>query len=90
MSGDDGWIDLGHGVSVRPYTQGGIDGHAGLLERHPCTTSKDHIGMLPFNRGQRHDAWTVLSSDPWTLDGSVQCHTCGLHGWIRDGKWVPA
>jgi len=47
-----GWVDLGHGVRVRPYVQGGVPGHAGLLERHDCTTGREHTGMLPFDRGQ--------------------------------------
>jgi len=86
-----GWVDLGHGVQVRPYVQGGVPGHAGLLERHDCTTGREHTGMLPFDRGQGGpQVWRLVSSDPWTLDGSVLCHTCGLHGWIREGRWVPA
>lgn len=34
--------------------------------------------------------WTVLSWEPLTLDPSILCPTCGDHGHIRDGQWVPA
>lgn len=33
--------------------------------------------------------WKVLSWDPLTLDPSIAC-SCGDHGYIREGKWVPA
>lgn len=84
-----GWQDLGGGVSVCPYTQGGVSGKAGLLERHDCTLGGEHVGMLPFDRGQQGPRWRVVSADPLTLDGSVLCHNCGLHGHITAGRWVP-
>lgn len=34
--------------------------------------------------------WDVIAEDPLTLHPSLACNTCGHHGWIRDGKWVPA
>lgn len=33
--------------------------------------------------------WTVVSWDPLTRSPSLLCH-CGDHGFIRDGRWVPA
>lgn len=33
---------------------------------------------------------TVHSEYPWHLEASLLCPECGLHGWIRDGKWVSA
>lgn len=33
--------------------------------------------------------WTVESREPLTLSPSLLCH-CGDHGYIRDGRWVPA
>jgi hypothetical protein len=32
----------------------------------------------------------VASEEPLTIEGSLRCGACGLHGWVRDGKWVPA
>lgn len=38
--------------------------------------------------------WVVESWDPLTLSPSILCSPdkggCGLHGYIRDGQWVPA
>jgi len=33
--------------------------------------------------------WTVESWEPLTITPSLACH-CGDHGWIRDGRWIPA
>lgn len=34
--------------------------------------------------------WKVISLDPLHIDPSVECRTCGDHGFIRGGKWVKA
>ena len=37
--------------------------------------------------------WTVTQKEPLTVTPSIHCaepEGCGLHGWIRDGKWVSA
>jgi hypothetical protein len=41
--------------------------------------------------------WQVLSWEPLTLAPSILCKSrnpdgteCGSHGYIRDGRWVPA
>ena len=33
--------------------------------------------------------WTVESWEPLTLSPSLLCH-CGDHGYIKQGRWVPA
>jgi hypothetical protein len=35
--------------------------------------------------GQGH---TVLSRAPLHIEASILCDDCGLHGWVRDGRWV--
>lgn len=32
----------------------------------------------------------IVSSDPLTVTPSILCLDCGLHGWVRDGRWVAA
>jgi hypothetical protein len=34
--------------------------------------------------------WQVQSWEPLTVSPSLLCTRCGDHGFIRDGKWVPA
>lgn len=36
------------------------------------------------------DGWDVLSVNPLTLSPSLLCKACGHHGFIRQGRWVPA
>ncbi len=32
----------------------------------------------------------VVDYDPITLEGSLLCTTCGLHGWVEQGAWRSA
>jgi hypothetical protein len=88
------WIDLGDGVSVAEYTEPGHDGPAGLLWRHDCPDDprgpESGGDAVPFTPPGPPEVWTLVSSEPLTLDGSLLCRACGRHGWIRDGAWVPA
>lgn len=34
--------------------------------------------------------WDVESWEPLTLSPSLLCRNCGDHGFIREGRWVPA
>ncbi len=33
--------------------------------------------------------WKLVKEEPLTLDPSIKC-SCGLYGWIREGKWENA
>lgn len=71
-----GPTDIGHGVVITPV-------HA---FDHP-----DVVVAL----NEEHDPpdsprWTVESTEPLTLSPSLLCRGCGNHGWIREGRWVPA
>ena len=55
-------------------------------------------GAVLFDRPQvrenwpGRELWTVEQEDPLTLSPSLACACpgCGHHGWIREGRWVPA
>lgn len=80
-------------------TEDGHGGPTGLIEAHyrpdnhePCwggvswTTPSKVSGAI----------WQLVSLEPLHLEPSLLCRAnnghgeCGHHGWIRDGKWVPA
>ena len=55
---------------------GTVAGHLPLAEE------EQH--MLP--RG-KEKCWTVVQREPLTVVPSIQCGSCGLHGFITDGEW---
>lgn len=88
-------IDIGHGVSIEFAEYKGK--LVGLHEYHPNKKdpSQPCQGFVWFNveteaRCQGNPTWEVLSMDPLTLSPSILCLRCGNHGFIREGKWVPA
>lgn len=87
-------VDIGHGVTIWFYEYQGV--RAGLIEEHPSNVSPTGrcSGAVAF-RGRPTDdpqrpAWEVISEEPLTLSPSLACRTCGHHGFIREGRWVPA
>ena len=34
--------------------------------------------------------WQVIKKVPLTVHPSINCVSCGLHGWIEEDKWVSA
>ena len=94
-------IELGYDHSMTPYVQyGGGDEWVGVIVWHPigpgcqlqsCRDLGLCGGSVPFIGHARDDrpAWNVHSRDPLTLSPSLLCH-CGDHGFIQQGRWVPA
>lgn len=33
---------------------------------------------------------TIVNADPLTILPSILCLDCGTHGFIQDGRWLPA
>jgi hypothetical protein len=74
--------------------------HFGLILSHDRPDGWRGVSAITFDGPVQHQLdpnrpkWTVESLDPLTLSPSILCTTskggCGLHGFIRDGKWVPA
>lgn len=83
--------DLGHGVSWSKVVDQ-KENWIGILEWHECGEK----GLIPKGvyfenapddvRGAR---WKLVKEAPLTLGGSILCRSCGLHGFIIDGRWVP-
>lgn len=46
--------------------------------------------MMPARRYELGLGWTVKQREPLTLDPSIDCGACPLHGWIKEGRWVGA
>jgi hypothetical protein len=69
---------------------------SGLDWWHPRPDGSWCKGWIDF-RGSRwavqfgpDTGWKVEQPEPLTLSPSLLCRVCGVHGYIREGKWVPA
>lgn len=86
------WIDLGKGHILKPtHNQAGE--LVGYLDDHPRADdpSKQCGGAVRLEGyGDGGAEWKVEKAEPLTLSPSLLCRACGDHGWVREGKWVPA
>ena len=55
----------------------------------PCLGAIIFDGSVARRVTPDHPFWTVQRWEPLTVTPSLLCH-CGDHGFIRDGRWVPA
>lgn len=61
---------------------------------HWCKALED----VPEDRRAHDGCWvaagtgahTLVSREPLHLEPSLLWNCCGLHGFVRDGKWIPA
>ena len=103
MKDEDG-IDIGHGHKIW-FTGWHPDrelnpqyAHIPDIERigvlidtgNGCKSSAlfDLPGVQELMPGRA--VWEVESWDPLTLFPSLLCRLCGDHGFIQNGRWVPA
>lgn len=88
---EPGVHDLDHDVRVMFTERHGA--RVGLIESHRTPESRECSGTVTFDvpeaTGLKGPRWTVESWEPLTLSPSILC-SCGNHGFIRDGRWVPA
>lgn len=81
--------DIGHDISAElRYVGGELDG---VEYKHQCSATpiSRPFAYLPVKPAWR-DGWDVVSVEPLTLSPSILCTACKHHGYIRDGRWVPA
>lgn len=91
-------LDLGEGVFFQPTTAAWADGRCvGGIVWHTLESGVICGGAITFEHGpnenereQARPMWNVVSLDPLTLTPSVLDQQCGLHGFIADGRWLPA
>lgn len=95
MNLPEGAVDLGHDTYWSKVFRG--DEWVGIHEWHTCRDGEFGAGFIAFTGRTRPEWWSPSSptwevdrEDPLTLSPSLACQTCGHHGFIRDGRWVPA
>lgn len=64
----------------------------GLKWDHLCSTYDDPEDGPTRKRIAAHlgNGHVIVQDDPVTIEGSLLCLGCGLHGFVRDSNWVPA
>lgn len=82
-------VDIGHGVTIETCVVD--DEFYGVRYEHPSAVSptgrcSGYAPVKPHNA----DGWDVLQFEPLTLSPSLQCRACDHHGFITNGRWVPA
>lgn len=89
-------MDLGHGVLIEWMAWADHD-RVGFIETHNRPDGLGRCsGSVMFDLPGVREAfpndpvWSVESLDPLTLAPSIRCRTCGHHGFVRQGRWVPA
>lgn len=87
---EDKWEDIGHGVRISRVNFEGK--FAGIQWRHrrPDNGEECSGGFVNFAGRHMTDGWKLESEQPLTMSPSLLCRGCQCHGFIRDGKWVPA
>lgn len=92
---DADWEDIGHDISIAYYVGGENDDRAGIFLWHKnCSVHEKYggmcVGSVSFGEhSDGRDGWQVVSKDPLTLEPSILRKPCGLHGYIRNGRWEP-
>ena len=81
-------VDIGHGVRIeKRYLDGRLDG---VAYWHPQPSGVGECSGYVSVKPAWADGWDLVQLEPLTLSPSLLCRACGHHGFIRDGKWVPA
>lgn len=87
-------IDLGQGHHLRRVVDstgtlcGFVDEH--LDARDPRRQCGGSVPLANSSWAEPGRTWTIEQEEPLTLSPSLLCTACGDHGWVRDGKWIPA
>jgi hypothetical protein len=97
------WVDLGndHHLSyfgwapdrdLNPQYEGvpDVERYGASIKHGDCEAAVIFDGDVQRRLEPNRGRWTVESWEPLTISPSVLCRRCGDHGFIRQGKWVPA
>lgn len=77
-------LNHGDGVETAWYP----DGSVGI--RHTCDRgARGTIICAPRLVLDQPNGHTIAAMAPLTISPSCGCSDCGLHGFIRDGRWEP-
>jgi hypothetical protein len=80
--------DAGHGVTYEVRRLDGII--EGVAYWHPRPDGQGQCqGYFAF-RPKWTEGHDLVQESPLTVSPSLLCRACNHHGFLRDGRWVPA
>lgn len=82
-------LDLGHNHRALLTTLHTKPGYWGAIIEHLTPEGEPCDGAISWNEADRVH-WELISLHPLTVSPSLLCHRCKDHGFIREGKWIPA
>lgn len=88
--------ELGYDITYSKTGRVGSDTWTGIMiQHHNCPVLGDgcFAGLqfdIPENSDMNEAKWEVRQWEPLTLHPSILRQECGLHGFIRNGQWIPA
>lgn len=96
-----GWVEI-PGLGWLREVPGGANHNGPAIDFwwwHCCRPMKGRPGYasvrtIDVSSGERHEiTGGTLAGGDLTIhggSGSIPCKRCGLHGWVRNGRWVAA
>ncbi|MDT0306137.1 hypothetical protein RM780_04060 [Streptomyces sp. DSM 44917] len=78
-----GWVTPALTCLTDGIYYGWIDGVPNPVFWHWCEPSGRWLAVGTA-------AHTLVAREPLHLEASLLWTCCGLHGFVRDGKWIPA
>jgi hypothetical protein len=85
------YVDIGHGVEIqRRYLNDALYGVSVLHSTKMGERCEGGAWVHFHGAVATNDVWQLVREEPLTISPSILCRACGLHGYIREGKWIPA
>lgn len=81
---ESGWgteVEVGSGITMLHYPNGA------WRVRHMCTRPRDGNTLIIAPALQLDNGHSIVRVDPLTVNPSIMCDDCGLHGFVTDGIW---
>ena len=80
-------VDFGKGI--RGEWLGHRKKTAGVVICHRHTGDIGCATSVFWMKVNSQKLYTLVKEEPLTIEEDIRC-SCGLHGWIREGKWEHA
>lgn len=85
----DLWLDESRAVEFTTHQGAAGPTGAHFVHRNKQKPDEWCIGGFQWT-GTTGPNWTLVSLSPLHVEPSIHCLSCGEHGYIRGGRWLPA